>query len=1751
MQYSINWDCDVLEFVNVIPSGDVPNLGTSSFGSPPALACGNATLVWFATPDNPAVTLPDSTVMFQICYNIIGPCESESLVEFSGNPTPVEITNTIEDGFQISTEFHPGSVIASDCDPTGLQFIADCGSPVNINDQFCVEVSVGDDFQAVTSFSYLLEWNPNILTFDEVTVTGALAGLLPGDFNLANPNNGVLEVVWDPTAIGNQTLAPNTAIYNVCFTAEGIGGDSPFSFVTQGASAIVNNGSNIGINPSNCEVAIIQPDGVAMTIGNGSAPPGETTCVDVTVSNFENVLSYQFSLLWDPSLIEFVEVTNINLPEANIPDNFGLGGASSGSLFFDWQPSTDYTLTDGTSIFQLCYTPAAGAPPDICSDIEVVDLPIEAEAITTESNGDNVGIISQVGEFCVLFPEGFSIDIGEVAGDRLDTICVPVTVASFDNIISAAFSMNFDPTLLEYVGINIPGTWPGLTETGNFDFSNTSVGIINLDWTDLSGAAIPDDEVVFELCFALLDFPYECSPVTVSESDPIVVETQNGMGSLVIMDGEVCINDRFIIEEVTITPASCAEVCDGGIEISVSGGTAPVGTSWSWIENGTQQNQFTQFFVNGVCAGEVCVTIFDNANPALILKDTFFIEVSEDLIFADAGPDSTVLGCDPAAVLLTGDGPIGVEYSYNWTSCSGENTDGTTLVATLVNCYIFTVTNDTTGCVARDTIIVTEPSLPGASAGPDMVYTCDMDTVTLNGMGTSDEGTITYTWSAITDTVSIVAGEENLQNPGATGPGFYQVEIGILETGCSARDTVEVFDGRIFPSADGGPDREVSCSDGTILLEGSTAGNESLSVTYEWFDENGPLSPPGISVMVTDPGTYTLVVTEFSTGCSSSDEVMLIPNNDLPQVDAGDTLTITCLVDTVMLMGMVDPDTIDFDFSWNVLEGDPFVANTENTLSPKATGAGIYELFVTNTDNGCSAADTVVVVVDTIAPIAVAGDDFTLTCGMQMHQLDGTGSSTGDNIAYCWVKDGVDTISMILNPIIEEPGEYCLIVKDTINGCTAIDCVTIDIDGIPPLPMVDEMQTLTCENDTLTLTAVIDPPSTEYIYEWVIFTPPGTGNIVPGTENMLEAQVTEVGTYQIRVTNPENNCVGVNEIVVNADTDEPEIAIADPNPITCIEETSILDGTGSSAGNDFIYEWLPIDHSNVPAINDALVTEVDTAGMYQLTVMDTTNGCFAIMNITVDENKEEPQFNIIEPTDQITCANDNVSLDASGTIPVDATILWTGLDGGTADPVDAVLTTVYEGGQYELFIIDNLNGCENRDTVSVDADTTAPEAVLLEPDSVTCISTEVGIDATQSTINGDFMAEWTALGVDNTIAQGADPLTATATGAGLVQVIITQDINGCSDTLEVEVFSDTNLPTADAGTDPGIPCGGTAEIGSSNTSQGNEFTYVWTAIEGNLSGAVDGLTASVDIAGTYELSVTDNGNGCSATSTVMVSLDMSGLPTAEAGEGISECGDTTMLFAEGVTGEITGIWTTSTGATIEMPNEASTLVNGLQPGENLFFWTLSADGCPDFSSDSVAVTLEFAPNATDDPVTIAENENSTTISLPTNDALGGIENWTLTILTQPSLGTIDTLDNGIATYTINPGLTGGTDEFTYEICNDACPDLCAQATAIITISEREAEEIEVANTITPNGDGMNDELVFDVLENNPEKFEENELIIFNRWGDVIYEAQPYLNDWRGTNKNGDQLPHGTYYYILRLSIPNGEIIRGDITLIMK
>ena len=90
-------------------------------------------------------------------------------------------------------------------------------------------------------------------------------------------------------------------------------------------------------------------------------------------------------------------------------------------------------------------------------------------------------------------------------------------------------------------------------------------------------------------------------------------------------------------------------------------------------------------------------------------------------------------------------------------------------------------------------------------------------------------------------------------------------------------------------------------------------------------------------------------------------------------------------------------------------------------------------------------------------------------------------------------------------------------------------------------------------------------------------------------------------------------------------------------------------------------------------------------------------------------------------------------------------------------------------------------------------------------------------------------------------------------------------------------------------------------------------------------------------------------------------------------------------------------------------------------------------------------------------------------------------------------------------------------------------------------------DITIPNVITPNGDGVNDTWSIEHMEN----FRNTTIVIFNRWGDIVWKASGNTFQWDGTNyRNGNVLPDGTYFYIIDLKNDlQNESLTGYIQII--
>jgi gliding motility-associated-like protein len=194
----------------------------------------------------------------------------------------------------------------------------------------------------------------------------------------------------------------------------------------------------------------------------------------------------------------------------------------------------------------------------------------------------------------------------------------------------------------------------------------------------------------------------------------------------------------------------------------------------------------------------------------------------------------------------------------------------------------------------------------------------------------------------------------------------------------------------------------------------------------------------------------------------------------------------------------------------------------------------------------------------------------------------------------------------------------------------------------------------------------------------------------------------------------------------------------------------------------------------------------------------------------------------------------------------------------------------------------------------------------------------------------------------------------------------------------------------------------------------------------------------------------------------------------------------------------------------------------------------------------VYITIEAEPidTTTTDSLLVAVDDQASTnqataIEIPVsgNDFIPtGQTNVAIINLSNPANGSVVLNLNSI-TYIPNLDFVG-IDTFSYQICATYANDIVLCDTALVSITvlpanTEDCEPLALGNTFTPNGDGINDSYL---IQNINEVCRSNQqLSIFNRWGDAVYNNTEYDNGraWNGRWQNsGNETPDGTYFYIL-------------------
>lgn len=368
--------------------------------------------------------------------------------------------------------------------------------------------------------------------------------------------------------------------------------------------------------------------------------------------------------------------------------------------------------------------------------------------------------------------------------------------------------------------------------------------------------------------------------------------------------------------------------------------------------------------------------------------------------------------------------------------------------------------------------------------------------------------------------------------------------------------------------------------------------------------------------------------------------------------------------------------------------------------------------------------------------------------------------------------------------------------------------------------------------------------------------------------------------------------------------------------------------------------------------------------------------------------------------------------------------------------------------------------------------------------------------------------------------------------------VTARNATGCTMNLKIGIIN--VIPVKVEAVITGLTRAGACQLvmldGSKST--GGRLSYEWTSLDkgGELT-LQTGVRTEFLLSPSYKgplpadfrvkLTVTDVRG---STNSIITTITINALPIAAIGStGTLDKDGSMIVDGTGSTGtQINYLWSTTEGKIMGPDNQSTANLNG---AGNYTLQIKDIYGC----LDKKAFTFPLKINqivATDDYARTSWAQD-TTIFVLANDQLNGSLNPTVRVITDPKRGGTKVNLNGSIVYMPHESRPG-RDQFLYEVCDEL--GACDSATVVIDIYDAGIKTLE---GFSPNGDGVNDLLVFRGLEN----YLKSQLYVYTRSGQLVYQSLDYLNDWDGSTiksslTNKQLVPTGVYYYILKLGGTN-------------
>lgn len=210
---------------------------------------------------------------------------------------------------------------------------------------------------------------------------------------------------------------------------------------------------------------------------------------------------------------------------------------------------------------------------------------------------------------------------------------------------------------------------------------------------------------------------------------------------------------------------------------------------------------------------------------------------------------------------------------------------------------------------------------------------------------------------------------------------------------------------------------------------------------------------------------------------------------------------------------------------------------------------------------------------------------------------------------------------------------------------------------------------------------------------------------------------------------------------------------------------------------------------------------------------------------------------------------------------------WITADGNIVSGENTLTPTVNVPGTYTLIVTDNAQSCTDTSS-TVFAFYPEFSLDIPTPQIIDCVDNQtVILDVEISGATDTYSFAWlNAVGEEVGTQQSV-----IVDIAGVYVVLVTNEMTGCEESTDTEVFADVNTPVASIDAPADLDClTDTLTLAAPNSSQNPNFIITWSTSNGNIIGGTSSLFTDINAVGNYTLNILNPNNGCEANDEVEV-----------------------------------------------------------------------------------------------------------------------------------------------------------------------------------------------------------------------------------------------------------------------------------------